>query len=145
MIVKRSPFGSDLFHALHEETSPHWNQVTYILADMLDAMNIWRWADAGRKGPKPRPIPRPGDKSEDRHYGTTPVSVEELEEWYANEVAAMSGSSAATSDTERGIERARGIKAALASGEARRVIAERFDVSVSTVGRIARGEAWASA
>ena len=71
--------------------------------------------------------------------------MEELEEWYANEVAAMSGSSAATSDTERGIERARGIKAALASGEARRVIAERFDVSVSTVGRIARGEAWASA
>ncbi|MCT1790625.1 hypothetical protein [Dermabacter hominis] len=145
MIVKRSPFGSDLFHALHEETSPHWNQVTYILADMMDAMNIWRWADAGRKGPKPRPIPRPGDKSEDRHYGTTPVSVEELEEWYANEVAAMSGSSTATGDTDSGVERARGIKAALASGEPRRVVAERFNVSVSTVGRIARGEAWANA
>lgn len=145
MIVKRSPFGSDLFHALHEETSPHWNQVTYILADMMDAMNIWRWVDAGRKGPKPRPIPRPGDKSEDRHYGTTPVSVEELEEWYANEVAAMSGSGAVADVADDGAERARGIKAALASGEARRVIAERFNVSVSTVGRIARGEAWASA
>lgn len=144
MIVKRSPFGSDLFHAVHEETSPQWGQVTYILADMLDAMNIWRWADSGRKGPKPRPIPRPGDKSEDRHYGTTPVSVEELEEWYANEVAAMSSSGTATGVADSGAERARRIKAALASGEARRVIAERFNVSVSTVGRIARGEAWAN-
>ncbi len=140
MVVKRSPFGSDLFHAVHEETSPQWDQMTYILADMFDAMNLWRWADAGRKGPKPRPLPRPGDKSEDRHYGTTPVSVEELEQWYAEEVAAMSGGST----PDEGVERDRGIKAALAAGDARRVIAERFSVSVSTVGRIARGEAWAT-
>ena len=40
-------------------------------------------------------------------------------------------------------ERARGIKAALGDGSSRAAIAERFSVSLSTVGRIARGETWA--
>lgn len=57
------PAGSQTWRRLDVDAA--WPDDTYLLATLVDQMNLWLWAnsDPGKRGPCPKPIPRPGARS----------------------------------------------------------------------------------
>lgn len=134
MLCRRLGRDSQLYAAMNPEDDTSWTVTDYLLAMVADNTQFRLWQAAGGKGRKPKPVPRPGDT---KKYKGDALPVSDMADWLGWDAPAevvVSGMD--------GHERAKAIRSALARGEARAVIAENFDVSVSTVGRIARGESW---
>lgn len=136
VVIKRLGRDSETYRELHPDDDTSWTVSDYLLASIADISQLRIWQAGGGKGRKPKPLPRPGDVKRQRGDA---MSVEEAKAWL--------GWDSSDSDDATGIElsseeRARQIKLALAAGDARAEIAERFTISLSTVGRISRGEAW---
>jgi len=55
------PDGSMVWRAL--DTSRAWTMDQHLLATLVDQMRAWMWAqsDPRKRGPRPKPLPRPGD------------------------------------------------------------------------------------
>lgn len=176
-------------HADDDSVDPAWGVSEYLLAAAVDALNFRLYQAGGGKGQKPKPVPRPGDTVRTRGdsmsreeadawlgWGETPAPRFELTLEDNIRAALATGESSravaerlgapldlvnrialetpapARAPAEPAPEReamtaaearAQGIKAALGDGTPRADVADRFGVSLSTVGRIARGETWA--
>ncbi len=138
VVVKNMPRSSALYRAMNPDDDATWGPSEYILAHIADATALRLWQAGGGKGSKPKPIPRPTDEKPKQYGQAEPM--DQILDWLQDEMSAMRPAQA----TDTGAERARGIKAALGEGASRKDVAGRFGVSLSTVARIARGEAWAS-
>lgn len=128
---------SALYAAMNPDDDPSWSVTDYLLAMVVDHGAARLWQAAGGKGRRPQPVPRPGDV---KKYRGDALPVEDMADWLGWDQpvgAVVSGMD--------GAERAAAIRAALSRGEARATVAADFGVSVSTVGRIARGESWGDA
>jgi hypothetical protein len=54
-----------------------WGLPEHLLARILDTLAGANWQRAGAKGPRPRPVPRPGTEQRQR-YGRTDASPSEV-------------------------------------------------------------------
>lgn len=134
VIVKRLGRDTELYRALHPEDDTSWSISDYLLALIADQSALRLWQAGGGRGSKPKPVPRPGDEPTQKHYGTA-EPVESIVEWLGAEFGGMVERTPAE-------QRALDIRQGLADGHSRAALAEHYGVSLSTVGRIARGEAW---
>ena len=119
---------------MNPDDDTSWSVTDYLLALVADNTQFRLWQAAGGKGKKPKPVPRPGDT---KKYKGDALPVDAMADWLGWDAPAevvVTGMD--------GAERAVAIRAALKRGERRGVIAGDFNVSISTVGRIARGETW---
>ena len=137
VICRRLGRDSELYKSMNPEDDTAWSVTDYLLAMVADNTAFRLWQAAGGKGKKPKPVPRPGDV---KKYSGDALPVEDMADWLGWDAPAEVVVSGLT-----GEERAVAVRAALARGEARASVAESFGVSVSTVGRIARGESWGDA
>lgn len=135
IVVKHLDRETETYRELHPDDDTSWTVSDYLLAVIADTTHMRLWQAGGGKGKKPKPIPRPGEV---KHRRGDSMSMEEAKAWLGwDEPDAAAAVDLSPED------RARQIKLALSDGEGRKSVAERFHVSLSTVGRIARGEAWA--
>lgn len=68
-IVANLPQGSATTRAVLGVDAP-WHVDTYLLAALVDLTAGANWQRAGNKrAPRPKPLPRPGDKPKGRTYG----------------------------------------------------------------------------
>ncbi|WP_425591812.1 DUF5361 domain-containing protein [Actinomyces procaprae] len=65
-----------------------WGLTEHLLAAAVDALNIanWQRANAGKKAPSPRPkpIPRPGVKTEEKRFGQGAIPIRDFNSWWEN-------------------------------------------------------------
>lgn len=135
VVARRLGRDSQLYQEMNPDDDPSWNVKEYLLAQAVDALTMRLWQAGGGKGRKPKPVVRPGDV---KKYRGDSLPMDAMRDWLGwDTVEDAAGVDLSPED------RARQIKLALTAGDARKAIAERFDVSLSTVGRIARGDAWA--
>lgn len=85
VVIHRSGPGSALARELQPELSAWASGL--VLADLLahavDLLAGGNWQRAGKKtAPKPKPIPRPGRKSEAQKYGSKPIPVKDFDDWW---------------------------------------------------------------
>lgn len=86
----------DTSSALSKKVSPNtagWqgaDRVPMILADLIDAVNLFRWefecANTPKKRRRPRqpePYPRPGVKKKDKKIGKDPIPIREFDDWWS--------------------------------------------------------------
>lgn len=64
-----------------------WSITDHMLATMIDQLNILLWVQPGVKGPRPKPVPRPGVDNDDTDNTMVGASegfdtVDEFEAWY---------------------------------------------------------------
>ncbi|MFT8592426.1 MAG: hypothetical protein ABF747_02275 [Bifidobacterium sp.] len=73
------PSGSAVWIALDSPAA--WDIDAYLTAGLWDSFNMFQWgmADRKRRGPRPKPIPRPGDKKKHQGTDTTSMSPELLD------------------------------------------------------------------
>ena len=134
VICRRLGRDSELYRSMNPDDDPSWSVSEYLLAAVADALNMRLWQAGGGKGTKPKPVPRPTDEKP-KQYGTA-EPVEDIIAWIQTEMADMTP---APSPEERArAVRDDAIREALDAGATRRECAERFSVSVSTIGRVAR-------
>lgn len=134
VICRRLGRDSELYKALNPEDDTSWSVTDYLLAMIADNTQFRLWQAANGKGKKPRPVPRPGDV---KKYKGDALPVDDMADWLGEGWGAPSETVVSGFDRE---ERDEAIRAALARGESRAYVAEAFDVSVSTVGRVARAK-----
>lgn len=78
VIVRQSPPGSALDRAQHPD-SADWGMSELLLAAAVDALNVANWQRAGgTQRDYPKPIPRPGVKSDDTQIGKGAVPMDEM-------------------------------------------------------------------
>ena len=65
-----------------------WDLTNQLLAFLIDHHQMVAWAEGGKKGPKPRPIPRPGvsEKSEKKYTTRRKSSRAEIDAYLASRV-----------------------------------------------------------
>lgn len=65
-----------------------WDLTNQLLAYLIDHQQMQAWGEGGRKGPKPKPIPRPGvSEKEEKKYQTAKRSTrEEIDAYLASRV-----------------------------------------------------------
>lgn len=62
-----------------------WSDVALVpqlLASAVDALNAISWQLGGGRGPRPRPIPRPGVDGGERVIGSDPIPVRDFDAWW---------------------------------------------------------------
>lgn len=59
VLVRQLPRESATFRVLNPDESV-WGLTDHLLAAVLDSLRAANWQRSGGKGPKPKPIPRPG-------------------------------------------------------------------------------------
>ncbi|ALY08861.1 tail assembly chaperone [Arthrobacter phage Galaxy] len=88
VVVRQAGPGSALARALDPEMDA-WTSgavVPWLLATVVDLLAGANWQRAGKKSaPKPKPIPRPGSKSEGTRYGSKPIPVADFDDWWNNQ------------------------------------------------------------
>nr|WP_274619135.1 hypothetical protein [Bifidobacterium amazonense] len=64
------PDGSLTWIAL--DSTRAWTLDQHLLAGLVDRMTMWMWsaADPKKRGPRPEPLPRPGNQHADKDDGT---------------------------------------------------------------------------
>lgn len=62
-----------------------WNLTNQLLAFQIDFHQQKAWVEGGKKGPKPKPIPRPGvtDATEKKYTTRRKSTREEVDAWIA--------------------------------------------------------------
>ena len=65
-----------------------WDLGNQLMAYLIDFQQMQAWAEGGKKGPKPRPIPRPGvsEKSEKKYTTRRKSSRAEIDAYLASRV-----------------------------------------------------------
>ncbi len=58
-----------------------WEDRDYLLALVADELRGANWQRGGDKGAQPKPIPRPGAKSDDEHFGD-PIPLLMFDDWW---------------------------------------------------------------
>lgn len=66
VLIRHLPPSSSVAVLTH---GPQWATGDYLLAAAVDALHGANWQRSGGKGSRPKPIPRPGDKSRAKTYG----------------------------------------------------------------------------
>lgn len=78
VICRNSGRTTRLYAALNPEDDPTWSTAEYLLAQVVDN-TAWRTYQAAEgKGPKPKPVPRPGDVRRDQ---ADTMPIEQMREW----------------------------------------------------------------
>lgn len=76
--------------AIYRVLNPEWewDLTNQLLAFLIDHHQLQAWAEGGRKGPKPKPIPRPGvaEKDETRYRTTKRSTRAEIDAYLASRV-----------------------------------------------------------
>lgn len=75
---------SPIVRAAHPEVA-EWASTAKTNAILADGFDVSQWANyqrGGGKGSKPRPYPRPGDRST-RKFGTRRMTRQEVQSWLA--------------------------------------------------------------
>lgn len=83
--VACAPEDSALYMALHPD-SHRWGVAEQLLAGIADFLAVSRWLDAGKRGRKPKPIPRPGVVDKETRKiggGKRTMSKAKIDEWLA--------------------------------------------------------------
>lgn len=77
-----------IYRVIHPEES-EWNLANQLLAQLIDMQVMWRWVDGGKKGQKPKPIPRPGvtETHTKKYTVSTSSTMDEIDEWLAGRIA----------------------------------------------------------
>lgn len=78
VIVENMGRDSAVYKAIHPDDDTTWTNDTYLLANVVDALTAHLWQAGGGKGPRPKPLPRPGDTV--THRGDV-MSMEEMREF----------------------------------------------------------------
>jgi len=73
VLLRQLPAGSALSRST---TGTSWSQEDELLAGILDTLRSGNWQRGGGKGPRPKPLRRPGSKST-KTIGT-PVAIDEM-------------------------------------------------------------------
>lgn len=77
MLVRQLPADSRLVRA--QVGYPIWGDTEHLLAGIFDVLSGANWQRSGGKGPRPKPVKRPGDKNGVIHYGKA-IPIEEARE-----------------------------------------------------------------
>ena len=81
---------SDSSMAIYRVLNPDWEWTlgNQLLAFLIDHHQMMAWAEGGRKGPKPKPIPRPGvaEKEETRYTTKKRSTIAEVDAYLASRV-----------------------------------------------------------
>lgn len=76
--------------ALYRVLNPEWewDLTNQLLAFLIDHHQMQAWAEGGKKGPKPKPIPRPGvsEKEEKRYKAAKKSTRAEVDAYLASRV-----------------------------------------------------------
>ena len=76
--------------AIYRVLNPEWewDLTNQLLAYLIDHEQMKAWADGGRKGPRPKPIPRPGvaDKEQKKYKTVKASTVGEIDAYLASRV-----------------------------------------------------------
>lgn len=132
VLCRRLGRGSELYKSLNPEDDTSWGVTDYLLAVIADNTAFRLYQAAGGKGKKPKPVPRPGDS---KKYRGDALQVDDMAEWLGADWTAPAET--VVTGMSR-MERDEAIRSAVARGESRTSVADEFDVSVSTVGRVVR-------
>jgi hypothetical protein len=80
-LIRHLPLDSATARAQHGEAVA-WSDTEHLLAGIVDLLAgaNWQRAQAGSKNriPRPKPLPRPGQKPTERRYGSTNLSAENV-------------------------------------------------------------------
>lgn len=73
------PSGSAVWIAMDSPAA--WGIDAYLTAGLWDSFNMFQWgmADKKKRGPKPKPIPRPGDNRKHQNKDTVSMTPEQLD------------------------------------------------------------------
>lgn len=81
VLVDNLPRESATAARLHGEAVA-WGAQEHLTATVIDTLNVsnWQRAQAGSKTriPRPKPVPRPGEKRKERRYGHTDLSADDV-------------------------------------------------------------------
>ena len=82
-LVAYSDPSSAVYRALNPDWE--WDLTNQLLAFLIDHHQMVAWSEGGRKGPKPRPIPRPGvtEKDEKKYQAAKRSTREEVDAYLA--------------------------------------------------------------
>ena len=65
-----------------------WGLLEHLAATIADGINVGNWqrANTGRKAPTPRPKPikRPGAKTEEKRFGRGAIPIRDFNSWWEN-------------------------------------------------------------
>lgn len=73
---------------LHRAVNPDdgmWDHQSMLLADIVDAVRVLAWQNAGgKKKDRPQPIPRPGVvEKQTKQFGSQQMEITDMQEWLA--------------------------------------------------------------
>jgi len=61
-----------------------WSATEHLLAAAVDTLQSANWQRGGGKGSRPKPIKRPGSEAQEKRYGTTNRSQEQIRKYLAD-------------------------------------------------------------
>lgn len=83
VIVNNLPRTSALVRAVAGEDA-QWGLLEHLTAVVADAVEVGNWQRQGKAhAPKPKPIPRPGAKSEAKKFGSDPIPIKDFDAWWS--------------------------------------------------------------
>lgn len=78
---QHAPRDSQLAYAVHGETVL-WGVTDHLLAAVVDALNAANWQRGGGKGPRPKPVKRPGVDDGSKTLGSQPIAIKDFDAWW---------------------------------------------------------------
>ncbi len=83
VIVNNLPRSSALVRAV-AGTDAEWGLLEHLTAVVADAVEVGNWQRQGKaSAPKPKPIPRPGAKSDEKKFGSDPIPIKDFDAWWS--------------------------------------------------------------
>lgn len=88
-VIEHSPRQSSAYMRAKYGAAVEWGPAVELLAQLFDLTQHYRWLDTGKKGPSPKPFPRPGVQGADdgtRVFGRgTSMTPAEFDAWLAEQ------------------------------------------------------------
>lgn len=83
VIVNNLPRTSALVRAVAGEDA-QWGLLEHLAARVADSLEVGNWQRQQKpNAPKPKPIPRPGVKSEEKRFGSDPIPIKDFDAWWS--------------------------------------------------------------
>lgn len=80
-MTTQAPRHSAFYRAMHPEEAV-WGLPEQLLAALVDYSAVANWQrGSGKQRDYPKPIPRPGVESDEKKFGVTPVTQEEIDDF----------------------------------------------------------------